>query len=94
MTRIALVVVGLLLIPIGIYGSIVYPNSKIVEELEAQGYTDVDTSMAFYSSHPFDLRCSGKHPTIRNWTARKANKSHNGDACWSALLGAKIWVDH
>lgn len=82
------------LIPLGFYGGFVVPNQRIEEELTAQGYKNVQTSMAFFSSHPFDFACSGKHPFIRNWTAEKDNVQHNGDACYTFWTGARIWVDN
>lgn len=88
---IALAVVPL--IPLGIYCGFVVPNERIEEELNAQGYKNVQTSMAFYPSHPFDFACSGKHPVIRNWIAEKGNVQYKGDACYSYFFGAKVWVD-
>lgn len=92
-SRLPIFLAALLLVPVGIYGGIVVPNQRIEDELAAQGFKKVQTSMAFYPSHPFDFACSGKHPVIRNWIAEKGNVQYKGDACYSYFFGAKVWVD-
>lgn len=68
-------------------------GSLIKDHLVENGYTDIELSYALVSSHPFAIQCSGKHPTIRSYTAKKNGKTVTGKACWNTFVGAKNWDD-
>lgn len=63
------------------------------DHLEDNGYTDIELSYTLISPHPFAPECMGKHPTIRDYKAKKNGKEVTGTVCWNTFMGAENWDD-
>lgn len=91
MRVIAIAIAAFLMIPIGIYMELVYPEKAIRADLEADGVSNIDLSWRMFSGTIF-TRCNDKHATVRSFTGIKNGQYVEGVACYTTFLGATHWT--
>lgn len=74
------------------YVGILWGNDTVKTDLEAEGLQNVEVSFQMMTTH-FDMACSGKHPTIRHFTATKNGVDVQGTACYQTFVGTKYWIE-
>ena len=74
------------------YAGIVWGDTIVQQDLEADGLKNVEVSFQAVTFR-LDLACSGKHPTIRHFTATKNGVDVEGTACYQAFTGTKYWIE-
>lgn len=68
-------------------------NHFVEDHLIDNGYTDIELSYVVFNPKAFHLSCSGKHPTVRHYKAKKNGKAVTGIVCWNTFVGADNWDD-
>lgn len=85
-------IVAIPFIGVAAYAGLAWGDTIIQQDLEAQGLKNVEVSFQAITFH-LDMACSGKHPTIRHFKARKDGIDVEGTACYQAFTGTKYWIE-
>ena len=78
------------ILALGLWMSTWYPYNQIAEKLNADGYTDVEVTTAWFNRAP--IQCSGKHTTLAKYSAVRRGRAVTGFACYRGWIwGVAYW---